>query len=182
MADGLNPQRTARVAALLSEFQNLQFYIASAPNNPPDQDDYYTEGWSTLRQCYYDGQNILNCAEDNQVPLARGGVEEQEKAELQQVLLDAYARRHEAQKIYLRQAAAQRWIGWRDHVLQGQRPHAGHTEQLAACDEALRVELAAVNDDTVYAEMRTSDYQMGCWTLEDPTLRQVQRWIRNRLS
>jgi hypothetical protein len=55
------------------------------------------------------------------------------------VLLDAYSRRHEAQKIYLRQEAAQRWIGWRDSVLQGQRPHAGHTDQLAACDAQLRV-------------------------------------------
>jgi hypothetical protein len=54
-------------------------------------------------------------------------------------LLDAYSRRHEAQKIYLRQEAAQRWIGWRDSVLQGQRPHAGHTDQLAACDAQLRV-------------------------------------------
>ena len=55
------------------------------------------------------------------------------------VMLDAYSRRHEAQKIYLRQGAVQRWIGWRDQVLQGQRPHAGHTEQLAACDAQLRV-------------------------------------------
>ena len=55
------------------------------------------------------------------------------------VMLDAYSRRHEAQKIYLRQGAAQRWIGWRDQVLQGERPHTGHTEQLAACDAQLRV-------------------------------------------
>ena len=54
-------------------------------------------------------------------------------------MLDAYSRRHEGQKIYLRQQAAQRWVGWRDQVLQGQRPHAGHTEQLTACDAQLRV-------------------------------------------
>lgn len=33
------------------------------------------------------------------------------------MLLDAYARRHEGQKIYLRQAAAQRWVGWREQVV-----------------------------------------------------------------
>jgi len=55
------------------------------------------------------------------------------------VMLDAFARRHEGQKIYLRQQAAQRWISWRDQVLQGQRPHSGHTSQLAACDAQLRV-------------------------------------------
>ncbi len=54
-------------------------------------------------------------------------------------MLDAFARRHEGQKIYLRQQAAQRWISWRDQVLQGQRPHSGHTSQLAACDAQLRV-------------------------------------------
>lgn len=56
----------------------------------------------------------------------------------QRVLLDAYARRHEAQKIYLRQEAAQRWIGWREHTLQGERPHAGHAAGLANCDAALQ--------------------------------------------
>lgn len=60
-------------------------------------------------------------------------------ANMIRVMLDAYSRRHEAQKIYLRQGAAQRWIGWRDQVLQGERPHSGHTEQLSACDAQLRV-------------------------------------------
>jgi hypothetical protein len=60
-------------------------------------------------------------------------------AKSSRVLLDAYSRRHEAQKIYLRQAAAQRWIGWRDHVLQGQMPQTEHSEQLVACDAQLRV-------------------------------------------
>jgi hypothetical protein len=118
-------------------------------------------------------------------------------------MLDAYSRRHEAQKIYLRQGAVQRWVGWREQVLQGQRPHTGHTERLAACDAQLRVvsqvqkppdfgredktdlifrtqELAAITDDSIYSDMRSSDYQMGRWTLEDPSLRHVQRWVRAR--
>ena len=116
------------------------------------------------------------------------------------VLLDAYSRRHEAQKVYLRQAAVQRWIGWRDQVLQGERPHTGHTQHLAACDQQLRIvgffsckpiferpkpdtisqELAAITDDSIYSDMRSSDHQMGRWTLEDPHLRHVQRWVRAR--
>ena len=113
-------------------------------------------------------------------------------------MLDAYARRHEGQKIYLRQQTAQRWISWRDQVLQGQLPHAGHTEQLAACDAQLRVvstlidlirmaqadllqqELASITDDSIYSDLRSSDYQMGRWTHEDPSLRHVQRWVRAR--
>lgn len=80
----VNDQRTARVADLLSDFRNLQYYIAAAPANPPDQDDYYTEGWAVLRQCSIDGQHVLNCAAETRVPRVRGGPEEQAKAELQQ--------------------------------------------------------------------------------------------------
>lgn len=80
----VNEQRTIRVADLLSDFRNLQYYIASAPSDPPSQDDYYTEGWAALRQCSIDGQHILNCAAETRVSRVRGGVEEQNKAELVQ--------------------------------------------------------------------------------------------------
>lgn len=80
----VNDQRTARVAELLSDFRTLQYYIAGAPVDPPDQGDYYTEGWAALRQCSIDGQHILNCAAETRVPNVRGGPEEQAKAELQQ--------------------------------------------------------------------------------------------------
>lgn len=82
--DIVNDQRATRVADLLADFRNLQYYIAGAPVDPPSQDDYYTEGWAALRQCAIDGQHILNCAADTRVPSVRGGPEEQEKAELQQ--------------------------------------------------------------------------------------------------
>jgi hypothetical protein len=58
---------------------------------------------------------------------------------LSRVMLDAFARRHEAQKIYLRQGAALRWVEWRDSVLAGERPHGGNANQLDACDVQLRV-------------------------------------------
>lgn len=80
----VNDQRTARVADLLSDFRTLQYYIAAAPTEPENQDDYYTEGWAALRQCCIDGQHILNCAAETRVPRVRGGPEEQAKAELQQ--------------------------------------------------------------------------------------------------
>ncbi len=83
-ATTVNEYRTARVAELLSDFRTLQYYIAAAPVNPVDMDDYYTEGWAALRQCALDGQHILNCAADVTVPCAMGGPEEQAKAELKQ--------------------------------------------------------------------------------------------------
>jgi hypothetical protein len=79
-----NEYRTARVAEILSDFRTLQYYIAAAPVDPPNPDDYYTEGWAALRQCALDGQHILNCGADTSVPEVSGGEEEQEKAELKQ--------------------------------------------------------------------------------------------------
>ncbi|KAK0726950.1 hypothetical protein B0T26DRAFT_737784 [Lasiosphaeria miniovina] len=180
MADGLNEYRTARVAEVLSDFRTLQYFIAAAPVNPNDMDDYYTEGWAALRQCALDGQHILNCAADITVPRTTGGPEEQAKAELKQVYLDAYARRHEGQKIYLRQAAAQRWIEWREQILLGGRPHSGNHSQLRGCDQQLRTELATITDEAIYSELLASDIAMGRWTDEDPSIRSVQRWVRAR--
>ncbi|KAH6627194.1 hypothetical protein B0J18DRAFT_465138 [Chaetomium sp. MPI-SDFR-AT-0129] len=180
MSDGYNNYRTARVAELLADFRTLQYYIAAADCNPADMDDYYTEGWAQLRQCALDGQHILNCAADVTVPRANGGPDEQERAELMQVLLDAYARRHEGQKIYLRQQAAQRWIQWRDQILAGGRPHSGNQAQLDVVDQQLRTELATITDEVVYADLQNSDLTMGRWTAEDPSLRAVQRWVRTR--
>jgi hypothetical protein len=82
-----NPLRTARVAEILDDFRTLQYYIASAPTEPPHPDDYHTEGWAALRQCAIDGQHILDCAADTSVPTARGGEDEQRKAELKQCVL-----------------------------------------------------------------------------------------------
>lgn len=80
----VNEYRTVRVAEVLSDFRTLQYYIAAAPTEPLHAEDYYTEGWAALRQCALDGQHILNCAADVTVPHARGGEEEQSKAELKQ--------------------------------------------------------------------------------------------------
>lgn len=178
--DGLNEYRTVRVAEVLSDFRTLQYYIAAAPTEPSRTEDYHTEGWAALRQCALDGQHILNCAADVTVLQASGGEDEQSKAELQQVLLDAIARRHEAQKIYLRQAAAQRWIEYREQVLQNNSSGSAARQQLRACDEQLRSELSQITDAGIYQELQASDQGMGRWTAEDPSLRAVQRWVRAR--
>jgi hypothetical protein len=187
-----------RVADLLSDFRGIQYRIASISSSPPHPNDYHTEGYAALRQCALDGQHILNVAADTRVPRARGGPAEQEKAELTQVILDGFSRRHEAQKIWLRQSAVLRWVGWREAVLMGMRPDARHASALAACDVALRAvsvpvegggdvcadaegqELATITDEDIYNSMRASDYNVGRWTDEDPSLRHVQRWLRSR--
>jgi len=83
----VNDQRVARIADLILDFKELQYYIAAVAVDPAHEDDYNTEGWAALRQCSIDGQHILNCAAETRVPRARGGQEEQVKAELQQYVL-----------------------------------------------------------------------------------------------
>ncbi|KXJ91096.1 hypothetical protein Micbo1qcDRAFT_195898 [Microdochium bolleyi] len=178
--DGLNDYRAARVAEILSDFRTLQYYIAAAPVNPDNQADYWTDGWALLRQCAIDGQHILNCAADVSVPQTIGGEAEQDLAELKQVLLDAFARRHVAQMIYLRQAAAQRWVTYRDQVMQSQQSPSGLRRALEACDDQLRSDLEHITDESIHSELRTADVQMGRWTAEDPSVRAVQRWVRAR--
>ncbi|KAI2606508.1 uncharacterized protein GGS25DRAFT_393887 [Hypoxylon fragiforme] len=178
--DGLNDFRTERVSQVLAEFHSLQHCIADVPADPINAEEYYTEGWAALRQCAIDGQHILNCAADVTVPQAQGGELEQAKAELKQILLDAYSRRHVARKIYHRQAAATRWVEYRENVLQGQRPNRANHRQLRACDDQLRRELSQITDDGVYQELRSSDIAMGYWTAEDPSLRSVRRWVQAR--
>ncbi|KAK2003301.1 hypothetical protein LX36DRAFT_707200 [Colletotrichum falcatum] len=170
--DGFNEYRKMRVAEVLDDFRTLQYYITEAPTEPANGEDYWTEGWAALRQCSLDGQHILNCAADTTVPQASGGLAEQEKAELKQ--------RHECQKIYLRQAAAQRWISHRDSILQGERPNSRNGSSLKACDQQLRAELSTITDDAIYNGMQASDCSMGRWTAEDPSSRSVQSWLRAR--
>ncbi|KFY37699.1 hypothetical protein V495_07028 [Pseudogymnoascus sp. VKM F-4514 (FW-929)] len=180
MADGLNAARATRVADLLSDFRALQHIIASITCDSPHPDGFYTEGYAALRQCLVDGQHVLNVATDTRVPTGRGGPAEQEKAELTQVLLDSFSRRHEAQKICMRQSATMRWVAWRDGVLLGMRPDPSHVSALVSCDQALQTELATATDENIYNLMRNSDYTMGRWTDEDPSLLNVQRWLRSR--
>ncbi|TQS33334.1 hypothetical protein Golomagni_06326 [Golovinomyces magnicellulatus] len=175
--DGYNDRRTARVAEVLCDFREIQLLISSVPLDPPNQEDYYTEGWSILRQCAADGHFILECAADTSVAVTPYGPAEVEKAELQQVMLDAYARRHACQKIVLRQRAVQRWATARHNVLRGLRPSASSYPVLAVLDDQLRSEIGQLTDEAVYNELLASDMAQGRWTLEDPSLQRVVQWL-----
>ncbi|RCI12150.1 hypothetical protein L249_0960 [Ophiocordyceps polyrhachis-furcata BCC 54312] len=178
--NAVNECRTARVAEILADFRTLQLYIVSAPDEPQNAADSQTAGWTALRQSAVDGHHILDCVADTSVPVTQGGELEQNKAELKQVHLDAFSRRHQGQKIYLRQCAAMQWLENRDLLLQGRRPYPAIQPRLHACDLQLHAELAAISDEYVYGQLAASDRSRGRWTVEDPSLRSVQRWLRVR--
>lgn len=80
----VNHFRTTRVAEVLSDFRALQHQIASSPVDPPNEADYYTEGWTVMRQCSADGVHILQCTEDAIIPQMCDSELEQQKLELAQ--------------------------------------------------------------------------------------------------
>lgn len=80
----VNDYRTTRVAEVLSDFRVLQHQIASLPANPPNEADYYSEGWTVMRQCSADGVHILQCSEDVAIPQIFDTEVEQQKLELSQ--------------------------------------------------------------------------------------------------
>ncbi|TQV92879.1 hypothetical protein V2A60_003816 [Cordyceps javanica] len=176
----LNEYRIHRVAEVLSDFRNLQHCIASINTNAPCQADYFTPAWDLLRQCAADGQFILDCSADVSLPVGRNE-HEQKKLELQHVLLDAYARRHEAQKIYLRQMAAQRCISGRKQITDSSGSlNPSNEVHLRACDVQLQQELQHITDEFVYLDMLSGDQSLGRWTVEDPGLYDIVNWLSTR--
>ena len=107
------------------------------------------------------------------------------------MLLDASVRRFQAKKIHLRALAAMRWVNGRYAVLQGQKPHQGHTAALQRLDLALRTvsrivsgqesellivcsqELAAVTNERVFNDLRMADQQAGYYLQDDPSLQRI---------
>ncbi|KAH0564897.1 hypothetical protein GP486_001713 [Trichoglossum hirsutum] len=122
----------------MNDFRTLQYYISQTKANPTCPEDYYEEGYMVLRQCISDGQAVLSSNFNASDSTTSGANGEREKAQLQRIMLDASARRFQAQKIYLRSVAATRWANSRAVILQGQKPQAGHFPLLQATDEGLR--------------------------------------------
>ena len=191
----------------MNEFHILQRGISEIQLNA-SSDDSYEQGYQILRQCRAEGQAVLAAdyvAEPLHVPSAPG---EKEKRQLQRcgaillsqdkglrcscrVLIDASARRFQAKKIYLRALAAMRWVNGRYAVLQGQKPHQGHTAALQRLDLTLGTvsrivfgqerelltrhsqELAAVTNERVFNDLRRVDQQAGYYLQDDPSLQRI---------
>jgi len=137
MADGFNDARAMRVAEIVSDFRNLQHYMAQIQASP-SAEEYYLPGYSLLRACITEAQAVLAAPYTQSSSAGPGGNLEAEKAQLRAVILDAGIRRFQLQRCYLRAVAALRWINSRFGVLQGQQPHQGHSADLHAVDVSLQ--------------------------------------------
>ncbi|KXT14839.1 hypothetical protein AC579_4094 [Pseudocercospora musae] len=172
MADGLNTARAMRVAEIMQDFKNIQMRISSIRANP-SAEEYNEDGFVILRQCVSAAQQLL--ARPFQSEGSNNGDEEQAKAQLKRIILDASVRRFMAQKIYLRAAAALRWASNRNAILQGAPPSPGHAPALQQIRNTLRTELATITDARVEAGLRQADTNAGKYIQEDPSLAMIQR-------
>ncbi|KAF2682922.1 hypothetical protein K458DRAFT_48096 [Lentithecium fluviatile CBS 122367] len=178
MSDGLNDARAIRIAEIMTDFRNLQYYLSQL-RATPTAEEYYLEGYSLLRQCSAEAQAILETpfAANSGAP---GGDPEREKQQLRAIVTDAAVRRFQCQRAYLRAHAGLRWMNSRNSILRGQKPNASHLSALQAADSTLRMELLAISDAHVENTLRTQDASQGKWLAEDPSLAQIQQCLMSR--
>ncbi len=156
-----------RVLEIMNDFRTLQVHINSLTTRseaqPPDTQSYYLDGYVVLRQCEAESQAILAMHYNpGNLGLQSGNIAETEvqKATLQRfatstrvtgsaptrsntdtlcrIILDAATRRLQAHKIYLRAAAAIRWVQMRAQFLRGEKPGPRHVNGLRTIDQRLR--------------------------------------------
>ncbi|CAD6582896.1 MAG: hypothetical protein ASARMPREDX12_001116 [Alectoria sarmentosa] len=178
MADGLNEARALRVTEILRDYQNVQHRISQFQADAP-QDQHNEIGYSSLRQCHTEARALLNVPYPPEMLHPPSAPHEAEKRQLQRVIIDASARRFQAQKIFLRAAAAIKWVQRRHSVLQGSKPQNVHLQALRQADTTLRNELAAITNERITNAFRTADQQAGYWLHDDPSLQTVLGWIRS---
>ncbi|KAI4113964.1 MAG: hypothetical protein LQ345_005164 [Seirophora villosa] len=177
MADGFNEARALRVVEIMRDFQSLQHRIAEYSPNPPAE-EYFEEGYQVLRQCRAEAAAVLAAPFPLDLTQVSGGSGEQEKRQLQRIIIDASARRFQVKKIYLRAVAAVRWLNTRNAILQGEPANQGHAAQLQQANHTLRNELAAISDARIINDFRNTDTQNGYWLQDDPSRSAILEWIR----
>ncbi|KAJ5493087.1 hypothetical protein N7539_001833 [Penicillium diatomitis] len=179
MADGLNQARAVRVAELMNDYRTLLIHISQQQASPPSSAESQELGYTVLRECHQATQRLL-AANYHPSPVAGNGDAETEKAELQRVIIDSSARRFQAHKIYLRAAAAQRWIIARSNILRGQAPSPALQPALKGIQATLQNELARITDRYIVADLRAADVRAGHWLGDDPSLETILRYLQRR--
>ncbi|KEQ92673.1 hypothetical protein AUEXF2481DRAFT_7413 [Aureobasidium subglaciale EXF-2481] len=172
----VNEARAMRIAEILSDFRHLQHFIANIRANP-SAEEYYEEGYCVLRQCAGEAQALLNQPFDCQGPEPDGN-DEEEKAQLQRVMMDASIRRFKIQQTYLKASAALRWVNSRTVILGGSQPQSVHAPALQQITNTMRSELASVTPARVELSLRSQDSIHGKWLVEDPTWSAMEQIIR----
>lgn len=76
----VNDARAMRITEIMTDFRNLQHYLAHLQASPTAE-EYYLEGYALLRQCIAEAQAVLNTPFQAAAP-APGGNPEKQKQQL----------------------------------------------------------------------------------------------------
>lgn len=141
------------MAEIINDYRTLLLHIPQQ-NIDASPEDYWEQGHVLMRECLAAAQALMGSNYTPAIVFGQASNEEAEKVQLQRyvltyvlvtlrdidltdlnrVILDGSARRFQAHRIYLRIAAARRWVLHRTRILHGQRPTAQHSVQLRAID------------------------------------------------
>ena len=95
MADGLNMARAMRVSELMTDFRNIQTYMASIRASP-SAEEYNEEGYQVLRHCVAQSHQLLQQGFNGSVPsTTKEGDEEAAKIQLQRYVKSIHLLHHE---------------------------------------------------------------------------------------
>ncbi|EED19900.1 conserved hypothetical protein [Talaromyces stipitatus ATCC 10500] len=164
-----------RVAELINDYRTLQLHISQQLASV-SMGNVQLEGYRVLAQSSAAAQRLLATGFTSMPIEDQGSDPEMEKAQLRQVILDASVRRFQAHKIYLRVAAAKRWVINRNELL---ARSSKANSQVREVDQLLRQELDSITDHTIFSDLRQADSRAGLWVSEDPPLAAIQLWINN---
>ncbi|KAG8529445.1 uncharacterized protein KY384_006082 [Bacidia gigantensis] len=178
MADKLNNARAVRVTELLRDYEALQTKLASIQASP-QPGEHNQIGYTTLQQAKSEAHTLLNKPFSSEMLHPPTGNDEQAKRQLQRIILDASARRFKAQRIFLKAAAAKKWIDARNALLKGQKAMNDDNSKMQQVSSALMQELNNITDQRIYNAFRQKDQQKDCWLVDDPSLSAVQGWIQS---
>ncbi|WPB04475.1 uncharacterized protein RHO25_009121 [Cercospora beticola] len=156
----------------MTDFRTSQQFMSSIRVSP-SAEDYNEEGFRVLRHCVAESHQMLQQGFES---MKQEDNEEAAKQQLRRILADAATKRFHVYKLYLQAQAAIRWASYRQKILQGQRPHAGHAQALAQLQANLRQELLSLSDQRVAALLRHADLQERKWIAEDPSVDEMVRW------
>lgn len=70
------------MTVLSAEFETVLRYVMDIDENPPHQDDYYTDGYSTLRRCNLEATRVSELRADTSPASSSGGEDEKRRREL----------------------------------------------------------------------------------------------------
>ncbi|CRG85950.1 hypothetical protein PISL3812_02953 [Talaromyces islandicus] len=159
----------------MNDYRTLQLHI-SQQTAGVSTGDSQLDGQRVLAQGIAAARQLLAAGFASAPVPDSGNSAELEKTQLRQVMLDASVRRFQAHKIYLRIAAAKRWVIHHNELLRS-TPADQRAARLRDITQTLQNDLNRITDQSIYSDLRQADVRAGLWVDEDPPLAAISMWI-----